>query len=142
MTPKYLLTLISLAGLLVSGYLLIGYVTPIPIVCDASGGCETVKASPYSSFFGIPTPAYGVLFYAALGVTVALERYNLVRYLTTVGLIVSIYLSSLEAFVVKAWCLWCVVSAILATLAFIVAWMPRRPRQPQTAQTLTEELAV
>lgn len=134
MTTKQLLLIISFAGLLVSGYLLISYVTPVPLVCDTTGGCEVVRLSTYASFFGIPTPLYGVVFYTTLGILAALERYNYVRWLTAIGFVISVYLSYLEAFVIEAWCLWCVVSAVLSTLALVVAWWPQRPKQPELSE--------
>lgn len=132
------LLIIAFAGLLVSGYLLISYVTPLPLVCDSTGGCEIVRLSSYSSFFGIPTPLFGVVFYMTLGILAALERYNYIRWLTVIGVVISAYLSYLEAFVIHAWCLWCVGSAVLATLALIVAWWPQRPKEPELAEPLPE----
>lgn len=123
------LVLVAFAGLLVAGYLFITYTSPVPITCISGEGCKTVQASIYSSFFGIPTPAYGILFYLTLGIFGALWNkdssktfnFNLII-LTSSALAVSIFLTYLEAFVVRAWCSWCVVSAILSVLAFIMSY--------------------
>lgn len=136
MNKRYLLLIISAAGLLISGYLLFAYVSPVPLVCDSTGGCHTVQASKWSSFFGIPTPLYGVAFYATLAILVALRKDQLVRYITVIGFIVSAYLSYLEAFVIEAWCLWCVGSAVIATLAMIVAWFYKEPSSLNQSQSI------
>lgn len=129
---------ISLAGLVVSGYLFIAYVTPVPLICDSSGGCEVIRLSKYASLLGIPTPFYGVVFYAALGVLAAMERYNLVRWLTLAGFLASLGLTYVSSFIIEAYCLWCLASSLLSTLAFIIVWMPQRPKQPETSLSTTE----
>ena len=139
---KMALISIAFAGLVVSGYLAITYVSPVPLVCDGSGGCEIVRLSEFASFFGIPTPFYGVIFYALLGVLAALERYNLVRGLTVIGFLVSLGLTYISKFVIEAYCIWCLASGLLSTLALIVAWWPQRPKQPDVSQSLTEEIAL
>lgn len=119
------LVVVAFLGLLVSGYLLIHYVSPEPIPCVTGSGCATAQLSDYASFGGIPTPAYGMLFYVLLGVLGALwsnatkkQILPFLIVLTTIGLAVSIFLSAVEAFVLHAWCSWCVVSALLSLVAF------------------------
>lgn len=125
------LFIIALLGLLVSSYLLVAYVTGGPILCRGGYGCETVRASIYSAFMGVPTPAYGVLYYS-LVITGALLLASAqtavvkqcLKFLTLSGLLVSLYLTYLEAFVINAWCWWCVVSALLSVAAFVLVWLP------------------
>lgn len=124
------LFIIGIIGLLVSSYLLVAYTTGGPITCTGGHGCETVRASIYSSFMGIPTPAYGVLYYLLLvtGSLLLASAHAAVmkqclKVLTLSGLFVSLYLTYIEAFVIEAWCQWCVVSAILALLAFLLVWL-------------------
>ncbi len=124
------LFVLALVGLLVSSYLLSVYVAGGPIKCYGGHGCDTVRASVYAAFLGIPTPAFGVVFYILLAIGALLVgqiqsrglQYALLL-LTGIGLATSAYLTYLEAFVINAWCLWCVVSAIVATLAFLLVWI-------------------
>ncbi len=125
-----ILLAIAIAGLIVSGYLLVFYTTGAPIPCGVHGACETVRNSSYASFFNIPTPAYGVVFYLILAVLAdawqpgASPWQRLAVWITvSAGVAVSIFLSSIEAFVIHAWCRWCVVSALLTVAAFVVVWM-------------------
>lgn len=126
---------IALLGLVISSYLWIARISPIPLVCTDNGGCHTVQASRYAAHFGIPTAFYGILFYLALSMLAIFHNRGrtphwmmILLYLTTgIGFAVSAYLTYLEAFVIKAWCAWCVVSAILTTLAFAIVWLqPKR----------------
>lgn len=129
--------MIALLGLLVSGYLYFAYVSGGPIVCGANRSCEVIRASVYANFFGLPTPAYGLIFYGLLGVGAALwsgERnrrmYWLLVLLTGGGLVVTAYLTYLEAFVIHAWCRWCVVSALLSVSAFVVVLLSGKCKAP------------
>jgi len=122
------LLVIAWLGLLISGYLFITYISPVPLVCG-TGGCHDIQASLYAKHFGLPTPLYGIIYYFLLGILAVLWRPNAgwwLRWslivLTGVGFGVTLWLTYLEAFVIKAWCTWCVGSAVLATLAFIITW--------------------
>lgn len=118
------LVLVSFLGLLVSGYLFIHYVSPEPISCISGEGCLAAQLSDFASFLNIPTPAYGVVFYLILGILGALwsgatkkKILPLLVILVGSGLAVSLFLSGIEAFVLKAWCSWCVASALLVIVA-------------------------
>jgi len=120
---------VAIAGLFVSGYLYITYTSEASIVCGVGHGCDTVRLSPYASFFGVPTPAYGILFYLLLATAALLSTPANRRWirlplslLTGSGLLVSAGLTYIEAFVIDAWCVWCVASALLALAAFILVW--------------------
>lgn len=125
---------IAIAGLIVSGYLFIGYVSPIPIICGEHAGCNDVKASWYAYPFGIPMPTFGLIFYASLAFIASLWNDGTARrlyfpliLLTGTGLAVSAVLTYIEAYVIEAWCTWCIASAVLATIAFVVSWVRPAP---------------
>ncbi len=129
-----ILLILAIAGLLVSGYLFVTYVSPIPIICGENGGCHEVKASPYAYPFGIPMPAFGLAFYVTLALIASLwnestskRLYFPLVFLTGTGFVCSLWLTYIEAFVIDAWCTWCVASAVLATLAFMVSWVRPAP---------------
>jgi len=100
-----------------------------------------VRASSYAHLFGLPLPAFGVANYAVLGllilagdmVSARLGRaiqYSLAG-ISCVGFLFSLYLTSLEAFVIHAWCAWCVVSALVVTGIFVLSLFGlRRPLGP------------
>lgn len=123
---------LSLAGLFVSLYLLIVYTSGKPIVCGLLHGCDTVRSSQWARAFGIPTPAFGVLFYFILALATSIRTISPALYprlarvgiilLGIAGLIESAALTAIEAFVLYAYCTWCVASAIIATLIFLICW--------------------
>lgn len=121
---------VAFIGLIISGYLWTTYVTDIPLICGEDSGCYTIRASQYSSLFGIPIPAYGVVFYTLLGIFAALwnsdytPRPNLfLRILTLIGFLVSAWFTYLQASVVGAWGVWSITSAVLATIALLLVWL-------------------
>ena len=128
---KLLLLALSLLGLFDSVYLWWAYTSDSrPLVC-IGGGCDVVRASPFAHAWGIPLPVYGVVMYALLVVLVFLQplveppvarslRLGLVV-IAGAGFLTSLYLTSIEAFVLHAWCAWCVVSALAVTLILLLA---------------------
>jgi protein-disulfide isomerase/uncharacterized membrane protein/rhodanese-related sulfurtransferase len=132
MMRKTFLLILSLAGLFDSVYLLWVYTSPShPLVCLGTG-CDVVRASRYAHLLGRPMPVYGVLMYLALVLTVLVQAWlvspgvrrtamTAVAIIAGGGVAFSLYLTSLEAFVIHAWCAWCVGSAIIVTLFFLVA---------------------
>ena len=133
---KTLLLALSLLGLFDSLYLLWVYTSPSrPMVCLGSG-CDEVRASAYAHLFGLPLPAFGVASYAILALLIFAEvlfsarlgraiQY-LVAGISCAGFLFSIYLTSLEAFVIHAWCAWCVVSALVVTGIFALSLLDQR----------------
>ncbi len=58
------------AGLCVSALLYVDYRSAFPLICDPRGGCAALKASPFASLLGLPTPLWGILTYTLLGALV------------------------------------------------------------------------
>jgi len=144
---KRLLLVLSLFGLFDALYLLWVYTSPSrPMVCLGSG-CDTVRASPYAHVFGLPVPLFGVAAYVVLTLLIFAEdlfseglgqtlRYA-VACLSAGGFLYSLYLTSLEAFVIHAWCAWCVTSALVITSIFVLSLFDLRhtpaPPNPNAA---------
>jgi len=123
---KTLLFALSLVGLFDSLYLWWTYTRPSrPMVC-LGGGCDTVRSSPFAYPWGVPLPAFGAAMYVALAILVfawpllSESLSHLARWavggIAGLGFLFSLYLSGVEAFVLRAWCTWCVISAITVTL--------------------------
>jgi protein-disulfide isomerase/rhodanese-related sulfurtransferase len=119
---------LALLGLFDSIYLLWMYLSPsLPMVC-LGGGCDAVRASEYAHLFGIPTPVYGVVMYAALAGLMFIETLlpkarwtrRAVLAISAVGVAASAWLTYIEAAVVHAWCAWCVTQAIAVTLICVL----------------------
>jgi protein-disulfide isomerase/uncharacterized membrane protein/rhodanese-related sulfurtransferase len=122
---------LSLLGLLDSLYLLYTYTSPSrPMVCIGTG-CDAVRASAYSTLWGVSMPVFGVFGYALLAIVIIAEclfsqrAARLARYaflcLSGFGFLFSLYLDYLQAFVIHAYCAWCLTSGVAMTALFALA---------------------
>ncbi len=139
--------LLSILGLFVAGTLTAAHLGYMPLPCsrNAALSCETVNSHWSSSGLGlpflraIPTAAFGLLAYllfAALCVVRlgaserAAERAALLQFaLACVSLLITGWLTYLEANVIHAWCQWCLASAALICLIFLTALSERLLRR-------------
>ena len=131
-----LAALLALVGLFVAIYLTLFKLGVIGQLVCAAGSCETVQTSRWAVFMGAPVAAWGVGFYVvvlALAIAGTTERWedsprlSLVMLLVTGwGALFSLWLTSLELFVIHAICQWCVGSAVIALALFVVSLLDWR----------------
>ncbi len=104
-----------------------------PLVCPLEGNCEQVVHSDYSKLLGIPVEILGLLYYGIMVVLyVCFAFFPLVlpifaSYavlgLTITAFLFSVYLTAIQALVLKQWCTWCLFSAGICTIIFILAFL-------------------
>lgn len=129
-----LIFIFSLLGLGVSAFLFYEYSLSSPVICPLGGGCDVVRSSPYSSFLGISLPILGITFYLIVAIlSIARSQKISSKTLLKLQLLISvagvgfgIYLTSLEAFVIKAYCFWCVLSFIISILILLSVVLSRK----------------
>jgi uncharacterized membrane protein len=100
-------------------------------VCGPVGDCNLVQSSPYATILGIPMAAYGLAFYLVIGAlwishlagTGPVMRLTglLLIVISVIGTLFSVFLTSLELFIIHAVCPWCLASAVLTTLIMLLA---------------------
>lgn len=117
---------LSALGAVLSGYLWQAKVGAAELVCGPLGDCHTVNASAFSEIMGVPIALLGMLMYLGLtGALLTVWRWpNTVLSqfgfaLALAGAIFSLYLTFVEAFVLRAYCIWCLISWGLIT---VIAW--------------------
>lgn len=114
------LTVLSLAGIGIAGYLTYVHYARIKPICTAGGGCETVQTSVYSELVGVPVALIGLLGYLAIFAALLAGESETSRFtasaLTLVGFAFSAYLTYRELFSIHAICEWCVASACVLTV--------------------------
>lgn len=127
---------LALAGLFISGYLLL-YKLGVygDLMCGAGGSCGVVQASRWADFLGVPVAGWGTAWYAtvfALALVAVQPRFadrdwpaRGLLGLAVAGVLFSAYLTYIELFVLRAICRWCVASAVIAVLILLLA-VPRR----------------
>ncbi|HXX70412.1 MAG TPA: thioredoxin domain-containing protein [Polyangiaceae bacterium] len=62
----------ALVGLAVSAMLAVDYRRTVPMFCAEGGGCEVARRSIFASFFGIPTPIFGLVAFGTIGIAALL----------------------------------------------------------------------
>ena len=115
--------ILSLAGLIDSGYLTWYHYDPAVRVCVGTSGCETVNTSPYAMVGPVPVAAIGVAGYLLIAGALLLGRWGpahkrraggyAVYGLAILGSGFGVYLTAIEILVLHALCTWCVLSAAL-----------------------------
>ncbi len=133
-TARWLIILFSFIGIADSVYLTEHALVGTPPTCNLGGvdGCRVVAESAYSSLFGIPLGAYGVVFYALFFVLAAVSLVwmgnhlrDALKILGVIGAIASVIFIAIQVFLIGALCLYCVLSAILTFLLLgAVFWKP------------------
>lgn len=103
------------------------------LVCPLEGSCEQVITSKYSTLFGIPIEILGMIYYGivaaayfAIYSSPSLLPANISMYvmtLTVIAFFFSLYLTGVQAIVLKHWCTWCLISASICTLIFILVFL-------------------
>lgn len=120
----------SILGVLLSSYSFLhnqGYASGSICAVNETFDCDVVNKGPHGDFFGIPVSLIGILGYTFLVLASIMKLRNesdvllskAILVATTGAFAFSLYLTSLEAFVLKAWCIICISSLIVITVAWI-----------------------
>ena len=134
---SFLVLLMAVAGVGVSGYLTSVHYSGVPLVCSSDGivNCHSVLTSSYAEVAGIPWSLGGIGWF---GVSGALAAMALLRRPEPVwlqpaqagwgflGLLTVVYLVGLEVLAVDRICLWCTSMHALILLTFALN-LVRRP---------------
>jgi uncharacterized membrane protein len=135
---RYLIALLSLAGVLVSALALqVHYATVTePCSINEHWDCGIVNHSSFSVIFGVPVAAVGIAGYLVLGALGLARRRILLLIAAIVGLGFALHLSDIERNVLSVWCLYCVISqGIIALLSLLsLAWLAIHERSKRRAR--------
>ena len=130
MNPLYLIAL-SIIGFLVSFYIFYSKKYGRQMHCLIGRDCDAVVKSRYGKTFGVENTIPGMAYYGlifAYGILLLYDR-NLFKgdiiyyFLVIAGIgsvLFSIYLTAVQAFVLKKWCEYCIVSSISSVLILII----------------------
>ncbi len=125
--PSWVVPLLAVFGIGVAIYLTFIETTSRQAICGPIGDCNSVQKSAYSHLFGfLPVGVLGLIGYVAILIAWLAQNYAPERIhnfaaiaiwaMSWFGILFSIYLTFLEAFVIGATCVWCVSSALIMTL--------------------------
>jgi uncharacterized membrane protein len=154
--PTWIIPVLALIGLGVSLYLASVETSGVEAVCGPVGDCNAVQQSKYASIFGVPIGVLGAIAYVGVIIAWIVTKVSKGRTADTAAVLIaltafggtgfSIYLTSLEPFVIGATCMWCLTSAlaIVGLLWFSAApgWAAlERLRGPASPGTYTRQAA-
>ena len=119
----------ALGGFALSFFIFISKRKAKPIACPMDGHCDDVVRSEFSKFFGVPVEILGMLYYAVAaaaysifyfysGLAVPLAAFAMFG-LASFSFLFSLYLTFIQAFSLKQWCVWCLASAGLSSFIFL-----------------------
>jgi len=127
---KLIIAALAFVGFLIAGYIHVTKKNASPLVCPLEGSCDAVIHSDQSSLFGIPVELLGSAYYALMAVVYVFFflfpsmlhewfPYSLLV-VTALAFIFSLYLTAVQAFVLKHWCTWCLFSASICVMMFLI----------------------
>jgi uncharacterized membrane protein len=108
-----------------------------PVACHITKGCNDVLTSRYSTLAGIPISWFGLAFYVAVlscGVfelSGSAKIARLIFWPSLLAFLVSISLTSIQAFVLHAYCEYCLMSAVFSTSIFALSASLRSESFPE-----------
>lgn len=118
------------------------------LVCPFGADCDSVITSDFSSFMGIGLEIYGMLYYGLIAVAYSslilfpvLQSEMIMFVLTGLSIgafLFSLYLTFVQAFLIKTWCSWCLMSAGVSTAIFLFAMIGVSISQFSFVPILTE----
>lgn len=133
------MTMLAVVGLADSLYLTWYHYDPAARACFAAGGCEAVNGSRFAMIGGVPVAVIGVAGYLFIGATLAVARWGpsparrpagFATYaFAAAGTAFSVYLTTVEALVLRAYCTWCLISAAAVTVLWVIATVDHAERQ-------------
>lgn len=132
--------LLAVFGMLISVYLAYQHYKPVGgAFCNVNDyvSCDIVNKSIYAEIFNIPVAIFGflaylIIFTAAFGLLkekLPASILKLTALFTGASLGFSIYLTTMEFFVLRAVCIFCVTSQIIILFIFIISlnlWLKHR----------------
>lgn len=126
------ITILSLTGFIISSYIYKKKKAKTKLVCPMRSNCDTVIHSDYSKILGVRVEFLGMVYYFITGISYSL-LYSTLLYSKEAGMILfglslsavlfSIYLVSVQAFILKHWCAWCLSSAFISILIAVVSYI-------------------
>ena len=129
---RYLIALFAIAGIVVSYLALrVHYSTEAgPCSINARWDCGIVNHSRFAEIDHVPVATIGIVGYAALALLALVGLRRLLFLASLVGLGFALYLTHIEAHLLKVWCLYCVISqGIIAAITLLaLAWVMSRRR--------------
>ncbi len=130
-TPLILLIILcALFGFLLATFIHFKKKLSSPLICPIGHSCDPVVHSDYSRFLGVPVESLGMLYYLLILLCYSLflifpalkgESLGLALVgISALAFLFSLYLTAVQAFILREWCTWCLISATLCAIIFLI----------------------
>ncbi len=135
--PYIVSALLSVIGLGDSIYLTVQHLTGASVRCTLISGCSEVLSSSYSHLGPIPLAAVGAVAYfvvfslAVLSASGYQATGRLLTIVISLMFLMTLWLTYLQAFVIRHFCQYCLLSAAVTTALFAVLILARLSRSAQ-----------
>ncbi len=133
LTSNLTMSILSFFGAVISAYLVyLHYVESASDICNISEtlNCDIVNKSIYAEIFNVPVAILGLIaylcffvFFAALGYlkkTETKKQAQIMFVFLSAGLVFSLYLTGIEAFVLHAYCIFCLIQQCIILTMWII----------------------
>jgi vitamin-K-epoxide reductase (warfarin-sensitive) len=120
---KYLLVVLAILGIVVSSLALREHYRTDSSPCDINDkwDCGIVNQSPFATLHGVPVAVLGIAGYLLIAILALQRAYRLLLVASLCGLAFSLYLTNIEAHVLRVWCVYCVSSLGVISAITLVA---------------------
>ena len=122
--------ILASCGLLVALHIYSKKKTKKMLICPMRMSCEAVVSSRYSTLFGIPLEVFGMGYYlfiiAIYAAHAVLDTFFspvvvlVLLCMSALAFLFSLYLLSVQAFILKHWCSWCLMSSFSSMMIFVL----------------------
>jgi len=129
---------VSLIGLGDAIYLTVQHLTGQSLRCTLISGCSEVLGSSYAVVAGIPLAAIGAAAYFGVFSLATLAAFgyrmagNLLSILVAVMFVMTLWLTFLQAFVIRHFCQFCLLSALVTLILIVLVILQRRRNEVNT----------
>ncbi|MEO5822124.1 MAG: vitamin K epoxide reductase family protein [Vicinamibacteraceae bacterium] len=133
--PNWPILVLSLVGMALTAYLSWAASSGSGVQgCGIDSGCDTILSSRWATLLGVPTAAWGLLAYATLAAVAFIRRADW-QWITSwtvsfVGVLYSVYLTTVSITLLGATCPYCLTSLAIMTALFVVATSQRPAGMP------------
>lgn len=115
----------ALIGFADSTYLTAQHIRGVLPPCGLSSTCDTVLTSSYASIGPLPVAGAGMLYYGTMLVlliayfdTYRRQILHWASWLSSAGMLGTLYFVFVQAFILHAWCMYCLGSALMTLVLF------------------------
>ncbi len=136
---KHLLIVLAFLGIVVSSLALREHYRTDSSPCDINDkwDCGIVNQSPFATLHGVPVAITGIAGYLLIAILAFRRAYRLLLAASFVGLAFSLYLTNIEAHVLRVWCIYCVSSLGLISLITLFALVTLAMSAAKTSRPAT-----